>query len=339
MPPRARLILPPARLAMMAAAPPGDAARRARAQDRHDEIIDQRNDAFRVYARGAPGLMAFDEMTRLPPALLPLAPGGGVRPIAPYCAALFDYIENRINAIEAANAVHFGPRAWIRIGLHSMYNNYFISTPMMQMGDFTARMLLAMFRGPANVDDTDDYDDMMEAEFLSIVAIANPDGSGKYSVRYAPEDELFYTGFNGKVLIKSHSFENDHMCAQRSLVLLLLKKTDASSFKRLNRPTASKVGTSAYEEMNQKAANLSALAGVNTNEPVNFADLRKFSKADGIADRDIAGCAVTDRQYIGSDITDFRRGQAQIGRTVSPAQIHTGSKCLDQHISGRGGIY
>lgn len=277
MPPRPRLILPGARLAMMAAVPPGLAARRARAEARHNTINDERSAGFRIYERANPGLMAFDEMTRLPAALLPLG-GGVVHPLEPYCEALFEYIEGRINAIEAANGVVFGPRAWIRIGLHSMFNNYFISTPMMQMGDFTARSLLRMFRGPGNEDDQDDYDDMMEAEFLSIVAIANPDGSGQHSVRYTPEDELFYTGFNGKVLIKSHTFDNDHMCAQRSLILLLLKRTDMTSFKRLNRPNSAKVGTSGYEEMRQKAVNLSGRAGVNTNEPVNFSDLQKFSK-------------------------------------------------------------
>lgn len=280
MPPRARLILPPARLAMLAApAPPGLPARRARAQDRHDLMHDQRNEDFRLYERHNPGLLAFDEMTRLPAALLPpVGHGAPAHPLEPYCANLFMHIEGRIGAIEAGNGVAFGPRAWIRIGLHSMWNNYFISTPMLQMGDFTARSLLRMFRGQGNEDDQDDYDDMMEAEFLSIVAIANPDGSGKYSVRYTPEDELFYTGFNGKILIKSYAFENDHMCAQRALVLLLLKQNDPSAFKRLNRPVASKIGTAAYNEMRQRAVHLSAQSGVNINAPVNFEDLKKLSQ-------------------------------------------------------------
>lgn len=280
MPPRPRLILPPARLAMMAPAPPGLPARRARAQVQHNVLQAHRSDAFRVYARANPGLLAFDEMTRLPAPLLPLAPPrAGPHPLEPYCANLFNYINDRINAIEAANGVAFGPRAWIRVGLHSMFNNYFISTPMLQMGDFTARMLLRMFRGDGNEDNQDDYDDMMEAEFLSLVVIANPDGSGKYSIRYSPEDELFYTGFNGKVLIKSHAFENDHLCAQRALILLLLKRSDPVAFKRLNRVTAGKMGTPTYFEMQERAVNLSAEAGVNAHEPINFSDLLKLASA------------------------------------------------------------
>lgn len=279
MPPRPRLILPPLLAAMLGApAPAGLPARRARAEERHNMFRNQRSDEYRIYELANPGLMVFSEMTRLPAALLP-APGAA-HPLEPYCRGLLNYIGDRILHIEAVNGVNLGMRSWVRIGLHSMFNNYFISTPMIQRVDFDVRTLLAMFRGAGNADDQDDYDDMMEAEFLSIVAIANPDGSGKHSVHYTAEDELFYTGFNGKVLFKSHSFENDHMCCQRSLMLLFFHKTkQMNTFKRLNRPISADPNSSVCLEMKDLCTRLSALAGVNPNKPIDFSDLLLLRKA------------------------------------------------------------
>lgn len=281
MPPRARRDLPAARLDLLMRPAGPFHVRRARAQLHHDGFKEERNDAFRMYERANPGLLVFEEMLRLPAPLLPRPGGplgGPANPLDAYCDRLFNFIIDRVYATEIANGVAFGPRAWVRIGLHSMGNHYFISTPMIQMADFNVRTLLRMFRGPGNEDDQDDYDNMMEAEYMSIVMIANPDGSGKHSVRYKPEDELFYTGFNGKVLIKSHSFEGDHMCAQRSLVLLWLRKKDATAFTRLNRPASASITSKAYNELKEKCLVLSAEAGVNPNEPVTFADLLKLRK-------------------------------------------------------------
>ena len=56
-------------------------------------------------------------------------------------------------------------------------------------------------------------------------------------------------------------------------------------------------------------------------------------------DRDIAGRAVADGQFAGCDITDFCTSQAKCGRITSTAKINSGSKCLNQHVAGRGSVH
>lgn len=264
-------------LLLNARAPPTVDLRRAVAERRHEDFVEQRSDAFRIYARANPGLLSFQYLLRLPPALLPRP--GGYPSIRDHARGIYRYVEEIKQNVEMVHGIVLGPNSWVRIGLHSMNNNYFISTRMAQWRDFNDDSLYRMFTGQHQDGDNEEYDEIMEAEFISIVFVGNPDGSGYKKAQFDPEDAVYYNGLNGKVLFKSYSFPDDHMCAQRSLVLLWLNKDYPAEFKRLNRPTAQRFGTKVQSEMYSKALELSSKAGVDHNQPVTFEGLLKLSQA------------------------------------------------------------
>lgn len=260
-----------------ARAPNDERLRLAAAQRRHDDFAVQRSDAFRLYARANPGLLSFQFLLRLPDNLLPRP--GVVPNIREHCRGIIRFAQEVKEDAENTHQIVLGNNSWVRVGLHSMNNNYFISTKMTQWRDFDNDTLYRMFTGQHQDGDNDDYDEYMEAEFISIVLVGNPDGSGYKKAEFDPEDAVYYNGLNGKVLFKSYSFPDDHMCAQRSLVLLMLFKDNKPEFKRLNRPTAQRWGTKVQTEIYQKALELSAKAGVDHKQPVTFEGLQKLSVA------------------------------------------------------------
>ena len=259
-----------------AAIPARLAFRRREAQERHNRFADQRSDEFRMYERVNPGLLSYQVFDRLPGFLLPQPRRPRLRD---HADALLRYIRRVKEDVELRNAVNLGPNSWIRIGLHSMNNNLFISTKMVQWRNFNIDTLLRMFTGERQDGDNEEYDEAMEAEFISLVFVGNPDGSGYYSVRMSDEDKVFYNSFNGKILYKSHSFSSDHMCAQRSLVLLMASRDDPALFKKLNRPIAQKVGSDSQVMMYERAIALTAVAGVSPTEPVDFTAIHKLATA------------------------------------------------------------